>query len=207
MVGRRKAIPVLHSGQYVTRTGTPAKSSFTISCHIRIRIGYAFAIPLTSTATTGSWGERNLTSAGSKNFGWSIGGIPSGATPPEMISSGSTSGPSIGEGAAVAGWSASGESSLPAPQLRATIPIETRTATFLAAFRPGRDHRRPRRVEPWIATICPNLGRSRYRTKERRPIEVQIGDRDFRAPEVGNPELAAEATMDREALHQAMWRL
>jgi RNA polymerase sigma-70 factor, ECF subfamily len=79
--------------------------------------------------------------------------------------------------------------------------------TYLAAFRAWRDHRRPRRVEPWIATICLNLGRSRYRTKERRPIEVQIEDRDFRAPEVGEPELAAEATMDREALHQAMWRL
>ena len=38
-------------------------------------------------------------------------------------------------------------------------------------------------------------------------IEVQIEDRDFRAPEVTEPELAAEATMDREALHQAMWRL
>ena len=79
--------------------------------------------------------------------------------------------------------------------------------TYLAAFRAWRDHRRPRRVEPWIATICLNLGRSRYRTKEHRPIEVQIEDRDFRAPEVAEPELAAEATMDREALHQAMWRL
>jgi RNA polymerase sigma factor (sigma-70 family) len=75
--------------------------------------------------------------------------------------------------------------------------------TYLAAFRAWRDHRRPRRVEPWIATICLNLGRSRYRAKERRPIEVQIEDRDFRAPEVGEPELAAEATTDREALHQA----
>jgi RNA polymerase sigma-70 factor (ECF subfamily) len=79
--------------------------------------------------------------------------------------------------------------------------------TYLAAFRAWRDHRRPRRVEPWIATICLNLGRSRYRTKEHRPIEVHIEDRDFRAPEVAEPELAAEATMDREALHQAMRRL
>jgi RNA polymerase sigma-70 factor, ECF subfamily len=80
--------------------------------------------------------------------------------------------------------------------------------TYLAAFRAWRDHRRPRRVEPWIATICLNLGRSRYRTKESRPIEVQTEDRDF--PGSGGraePELAAEATMDREAMHQAMWRL
>jgi len=79
--------------------------------------------------------------------------------------------------------------------------------TYLAAFRAWRDHRRPRRVEPWIATICLNLGRSRFRTKERRPAEVLIEDRDFRAPEVGEPEHAAEETMDREALHRALWRL
>jgi RNA polymerase sigma-70 factor (ECF subfamily) len=79
--------------------------------------------------------------------------------------------------------------------------------TYLAAFRAWQDHRRPRRVEPWIATICLNLGRSRYRTRERRPIEVSIEDRDFRAPEVGEPERAAEAAIDREALHQAMGRL
>jgi RNA polymerase sigma-70 factor (ECF subfamily) len=79
--------------------------------------------------------------------------------------------------------------------------------TYLAAYRAWRDRRRPRRVEPWIATICLNLGRSRYRTKERRPIEVSIEDRDFRAPEVGEPESAAEEALDREALRRAMWRL
>jgi len=79
--------------------------------------------------------------------------------------------------------------------------------TYLAAYRAWRDQRRPRRVEPWIATICLNLGRSRYRTRERRPFEVSIEDRDFRAPEVGEPERAAEAAMDRESLHEAMRRL
>jgi RNA polymerase sigma factor (sigma-70 family) len=54
--------------------------------------------------------------------------------------------------------------------------------TYLAAYRAWRDRRRPRRVEPWMATICLNLGRSRYRTRGRRPIEVPIEDRDFRAP-------------------------
>jgi RNA polymerase sigma-70 factor, ECF subfamily len=79
--------------------------------------------------------------------------------------------------------------------------------TFLAAYRAWRDHRRPRRVEPWIATICLNLGRSRYRKDVRRPIEVSIEDRDFRAPDVGDPESAAEAAMDRKALFEAMERL
>jgi RNA polymerase sigma-70 factor, ECF subfamily len=79
--------------------------------------------------------------------------------------------------------------------------------TYLAAYRAWREHRRPRRVEPWIATICLNLGRSRYRKATRRPIEVSIEDRDFRAPEVGDPESAADAAMDREALYGAMERL
>jgi RNA polymerase sigma-70 factor (ECF subfamily) len=76
--------------------------------------------------------------------------------------------------------------------------------TYLAAYRAWRDHRRPRRVEPWIATICLNLGRSRYRAAARRPVEVSIEDRDFHAPEVEDPEAAAEAAMDRRALQEAM---
>ena len=79
--------------------------------------------------------------------------------------------------------------------------------TYLAAYRAWRDRRRPRRVEPWIATICLNLGRSRFRTRGRRPIEVPIADRDFRAPGIGDPEQAAEAAMDRHALYEAMWQL
>jgi RNA polymerase sigma-70 factor, ECF subfamily len=79
--------------------------------------------------------------------------------------------------------------------------------TYLAAYRAWRERRRPRRVEPWIATICLNLGRSRYRRAARRPIEVSIEDRDFRAPEVGDPERAAEAALDRAALYEAMERL
>ncbi|HZB00743.1 MAG TPA: sigma-70 family RNA polymerase sigma factor [Actinomycetota bacterium] len=76
--------------------------------------------------------------------------------------------------------------------------------TYLAAYRAWREHRRPRRVEPWIATICLNLARSRYRTKARRPIEVAIEGRDFRAPEVADPEQAAEAVLEQEALRRAM---
>src|SRR5215211_6460871 len=59
--------------------------------------------------------------------------------------------------------------------------------TYLAAYRAWRERRRPRRVEPWLATICLNLGRSRYRTRGRRPIEVPIEERDFRAPETADP--------------------
>jgi RNA polymerase sigma-70 factor (ECF subfamily) len=79
--------------------------------------------------------------------------------------------------------------------------------TYLAAYRAWRERRRPRRVDPWIATICLNLGRSRYRRIVRRPIEVSIEDRDFRAPEIGDPERAVEAALDRAALYEAMERL
>ena len=79
--------------------------------------------------------------------------------------------------------------------------------TYLAAYRAWRERRRPRRVEPWIATICLNLGRSRYRAKQRRPIEVPIEHRDFRAPDVADPEHAAETALDREALRRAIWLL
>src|ERR687891_540940 len=44
--------------------------------------------------------------------------------------------------------------------------------TFLKAFRAWKDLRRPRGVEPWLATICLNLARSRFRTRARRPSEV-----------------------------------
>lgn len=81
--------------------------------------------------------------------------------------------------------------------------------TYLAAYRAWCEHRRPRHVEPWIATICLNLGRSRYRKAVRRPVEVSIEDANvnFRAPEIEDPEAAAEAAIDRRALYEAMERL
>jgi RNA polymerase sigma-70 factor (ECF subfamily) len=79
--------------------------------------------------------------------------------------------------------------------------------TYLAAYRAWTKGPRPRRVEPWIATICLNVGRSRYRTRARRPIEVSIEHRDFRSAATADPESAAEAAADREVLREAMARL
>lgn len=79
--------------------------------------------------------------------------------------------------------------------------------TYLAAYRAWTQGRHPRRVEPWIATICLNMGRARYRTRARRPLEVSIEERDFRAPATSDPERAAESAIDRDALHEAMERL
>src|SRR5262245_2436649 len=62
--------------------------------------------------------------------------------------------------------------------------------TYLAAFRAWQDHRRPRKVEPWLATICLNLGRSGYRHRARRPQEVSW-DEMASFPSQADPEAAA----------------
>src|SRR5919204_4432394 len=48
--------------------------------------------------------------------------------------------------------------------------------TYLAAYRAWTEHRRPRKVEPWLATICLNLGRSGFRHRARRPQEVPFSE-------------------------------
>lgn len=44
--------------------------------------------------------------------------------------------------------------------------------TYLHALASWRAHRRPDRVEAWMATICLNLARSDYRRQLRRPAEL-----------------------------------
>jgi len=79
--------------------------------------------------------------------------------------------------------------------------------TYLAAFRAWQDDRRPDKVEPWIATICLNLGRSLFRRRSRRPHEVPLEDQLLVLPDRADPEREAIASLDRDALHRAMWRL
>lgn len=78
--------------------------------------------------------------------------------------------------------------------------------TYLAALRAWRDRRRPRKVEPWLATICLNLGRSRFRAAARRPSEVPLEGID-RADAAQDPEGRALAAVERDELVAAMWRL
>src|SRR2546427_11997850 len=47
--------------------------------------------------------------------------------------------------------------------------------TYLAAFAAWVKGRKPDRVEPWLATICLNLARSRYRRDTRGPREGPVG--------------------------------
>jgi RNA polymerase sigma-70 factor (ECF subfamily) len=75
--------------------------------------------------------------------------------------------------------------------------------TYLAAFRAWQDHRRPKRVEPWMATICLNLARSGYRHRARRPQEV-LWEEMAPATGIGDPEVETMAALDRRALYRAM---
>jgi len=80
--------------------------------------------------------------------------------------------------------------------------------TYLAAFRAWRGHRRPERVEPWLATICLNLARSRFRRLSVRPEEVTLGqtvEATRTAPD--DTEREALAAVEREELYRAMWDL
>ena len=78
--------------------------------------------------------------------------------------------------------------------------------TYLAAYRAWTEHRRPRRMEPWLATICLNLARSRYRATSRRPSEVPL-EEGGAAIAADDPEGAAISSLERTALHRAMWAL
>jgi RNA polymerase sigma-70 factor, ECF subfamily len=62
--------------------------------------------------------------------------------------------------------------------------------TYLRAWRAWRSGTRPRRVEPWLATICLNLGRDRARWDARHP-ETPTDDLGWRLP--GANDVAATA--------------
>jgi RNA polymerase sigma-70 factor, ECF subfamily len=79
--------------------------------------------------------------------------------------------------------------------------------TFLHAFRAWRDRRRPRRVESWLATICLNLARSRYRTRARRPSEVPLEGWMLEARSDSDPESSVIRKIEREDLYRAMHEL
>ena len=79
--------------------------------------------------------------------------------------------------------------------------------TFLHAYRAWIDHRRPKKVEPWLATICLNLARSRYRARARRPSDVPLGEWMAEDRSSGDPEMLAVGRIEREELYRAMQEL
>ena len=78
--------------------------------------------------------------------------------------------------------------------------------TYLAAFAAWVKGRKPHRVEPWLATICLNLARTRYRRDARRPQEIPIEFARWVA-DISDPEREALASLDAAALRRAMWAL
>jgi RNA polymerase sigma-70 factor (ECF subfamily) len=85
--------------------------------------------------------------------------------------------------------------------------------TYLRAFDAWARHRRPRRVEPWIATICLNLGRSwATRASARREYpRPDVSDLEpGEGPELtGGPSVEDEVIreMRRSEVHRALWEL
>jgi len=79
--------------------------------------------------------------------------------------------------------------------------------TFLQAFRAWTDHRRPKRVKPWLATICLNLARSRYRSRARRPSEVPFEEWMVERRSGADPESRAVQEIEREQLYRAIREL
>lgn len=79
--------------------------------------------------------------------------------------------------------------------------------TYLAAFAAWRKHRRPDRVEPWMATICLNLARSNFRRLRRRPEEALQADTDATIRSDADTAWEALSNIDREAVHTALWAL
>lgn len=79
--------------------------------------------------------------------------------------------------------------------------------TYLAAFQAWKKHRRPDRVEPWMATICLNLARSNFRRLRRRPDETLQADPGLTVTAESDTALEALSNIDRELVHNALWAL
>jgi RNA polymerase sigma-70 factor, ECF subfamily len=79
--------------------------------------------------------------------------------------------------------------------------------TFLRAFGAWVEHRRPKKVEPWLATICLNLARSRYRARGRRPSEVPLQEWMEEPRPAEDPESRAVEAIGREELYRAIREL
>lgn len=79
--------------------------------------------------------------------------------------------------------------------------------TYLAALQSWRKHRRPDRVEPWIATICLNLARSNYRRLRRRPEETLQADPGLGIGSEADTAWEALAAIDRGVVRSALWGL
>ncbi|MGI8774123.1 MAG: RNA polymerase sigma factor [Actinomycetota bacterium] len=77
--------------------------------------------------------------------------------------------------------------------------------TYVKAFEAWSKGRKPQQVEPWIATICLNAGRSMWRkASTRREIVTEE-----RSDEPSQVDVAEEAmqSLRKDAVHEALWML
>jgi RNA polymerase sigma-70 factor (ECF subfamily) len=77
--------------------------------------------------------------------------------------------------------------------------------TYVKAFEAWVQGRKPSKVEPWLATICLNTGRSVWRkasTRREFPAEP-----DAEQPDGTNVEEEAMQRIRRASVHEALWHL
>jgi RNA polymerase sigma-70 factor (ECF subfamily) len=77
--------------------------------------------------------------------------------------------------------------------------------TYLRAWQAWTSGNRPRRAEPWLATICLNLGRDRLRRTALQP-ELAAGPVQEPAADV-DVEAAAIGRVERARIERALWAL
>ncbi|MGH2545608.1 MAG: RNA polymerase sigma factor [Actinomycetota bacterium] len=76
--------------------------------------------------------------------------------------------------------------------------------TYLRAFEAWVSRRRPRKVEPWMATICLNAGRSRLRRAWNREIPTDL---EPLQPDPASVEDEVMREIRRSVVHDALSRL
>jgi RNA polymerase sigma-70 factor, ECF subfamily len=76
--------------------------------------------------------------------------------------------------------------------------------TYMRAFEAWVKRRRPRKVEPWMATICLNAGRSRLRRAWNREVPT---DSELSLPDPASVEDEVMREMRRSVVHDALSRL
>lgn len=76
--------------------------------------------------------------------------------------------------------------------------------TYTRALDAWVNGRKPRKVEPWIATICLNTGRTWLR---RTREELDSGETALAFPDDVDVEAEAIRAVEKKALHAALWAL
>jgi RNA polymerase sigma-70 factor (ECF subfamily) len=77
--------------------------------------------------------------------------------------------------------------------------------TYLRAWQAWTSGNRPRRAEPWLATICLNLGRDRLRRAALQPVLAAEPTRE--APADVDVEATAIGRVERARIERALWAL